>query len=70
MGAVDMYRELSIGTPCWLIHLKMENIVPSKVTPNELSPHLTEFQDVFPNDLPDHLPPMHVIQHAIDFPWS
>ena len=28
---------------------------------------LQECKDVFPEELPDHLPPMHDIQHAIDF---
>ena len=28
---------------------------------------LQEFKDVFPEKLPDHLPPMHDIQYAIDF---
>ena len=28
---------------------------------------LQKFKDVFPEELPDHLPPMHDIQHTIDF---
>jgi hypothetical protein len=28
---------------------------------------LKEFQDIFPEDLLDHLPPMCDIQHAVDF---
>ena len=35
--------------------------------PAEVKSVLDEFQDVFPEDLPDHLPPMRDIQHAIDF---
>ena len=35
--------------------------------PKEVKSVLQEFKDVFPEELPDHLPPMHDIQHAIDF---
>ena len=35
--------------------------------PKEVKSMLQEFKDVFPEELPDHLPPMRVIQHAIDF---
>ena len=33
----------------------------------EVKSVLNEFQDVFPEDLPDYLPPMRDIQHTIDF---
>ena len=33
----------------------------------EVKSMLQEFKDVFPEELPDHLPPMRDIQHAIDF---
>ena len=35
--------------------------------PEEMKSVLQEFKDVFPEKLPDHLPPMCDIQHAIDF---
>ena len=35
--------------------------------PEEVTSMLQEFKDVFPEELLDHLPPMHDIQHAIDF---
>ena len=35
--------------------------------PEEVKSVLQEFKDVFLKDLPDHLPPMHDIYHAIDF---
>ena len=34
--------------------------------PREAEPLLQEFQDVFPEDLPNELPPLRDIQHAID----
>jgi hypothetical protein len=33
----------------------------------EIAPLLTEFSDVVPKDVPQGLPPMRDIQHAIDF---
>ena len=33
----------------------------------EVKSVLQEFKNVFPKELPDHLPPLHDIQHAIDF---
>ena len=35
-------------------------------TPPEALPILAEFSQVFPEELPDHLPPLRDIQHAID----
>jgi hypothetical protein len=35
--------------------------------PKEVKSMFNEFQDIFPEDLPDHLLPMRDIQHAIDF---
>ena len=39
---------------------------PPHAHPEEVVPILQKFQDVFPEDLPDGLPPMRDIQHAID----
>lgn len=36
-------------------------------SPAEVLSILQEFRDVFPKDLPNHLPPLRAIQHAIDF---
>lgn len=36
-----------------------------------IAPLLTEYADLSPSDRPNKLPPMRVVQHAIDFvPWS
>ena len=35
--------------------------------PEEVQLVLQEFKDVFPEEFLDHFPPMHDIQHAIDF---
>ncbi|KAJ0980671.1 hypothetical protein J5N97_008926 [Dioscorea zingiberensis] len=39
----------------------------TSITPSEFVSLLEEFKDVTPNELPDELPPMRDIQHAIDF---
>ena len=39
----------------------------SEEQPKEVKSVLQEFKDVFPKELPNHLPPMRDIQHAIDF---
>ena len=40
---------------------EMQDVIPPKVPPI-----LEEFQSVFPSDLPESLPPLRDIQHAID----
>ena len=39
----------------------------SEEQPKEVKSMLQEFKDVFPKELPDHLPPMRDIQHTTDF---
>jgi hypothetical protein len=35
--------------------------------PAEITPLVEEFRDIMPDDLPNGLPSMRVVQHAIDF---
>jgi hypothetical protein len=39
---------------------------PTEIVPEAIVGLLKEFVDVFPNDLPEELPPLHDIQHQID----
>lgn len=48
-----------------LVVLEVLSSSPS-VAPPEAQAIIQEFQDVFPEDLPDELPPLRDIQHAID----
>jgi hypothetical protein len=36
------------------------------IIPTEFSTMLEEFQDIMPNEVPNQLPPMREVQHAID----
>ena len=64
--AKELERELTEGTPVWLLTSK-EIREPSLQEPSqEVVEGLEEFKEVFPEDLPDHLPPLRDIQHAID----
>ena len=60
-------RDELVDTP---IYFALALDVPTGADPPtpspEAEPILAEFEDVFPEDLPDELPPMRHIQHAID----
>ena len=51
--------QIILGIP-WLFDPKKSIIL----IPCEVTPVIDEFADVFPEDLPDQLPPMRDIQHA------
>ena len=64
--AKEIEKDLIDGTPIWILTTKdtlepLQNEHPQKMV--EL---LEDFKDVFLDDLPDHLPPLRDIQHAID----
>ena len=57
---------MSEGSPVWMLAAR-EVREDSKVNyPKEVASLLSEIHDVFLEDLPDYLPPMRNIQHAID----
>ena len=64
--AKEIEKELIEGTPVWILTAK-DTLEPlQKEHPQEVVELLEDFKDVFPDDLPDHLPPFRNIQHAID----
>ncbi|XP_072987259.1 uncharacterized protein [Typha latifolia] len=67
ISARGIEREMSKGTPILILAAREILNEPSESIPFEATAVIEEFSDVFPEDLPDELPPMRDIQHAIDF---
>ncbi|KAI0507857.1 hypothetical protein KFK09_013985 [Dendrobium nobile] len=62
-----LISEVSQGAPLFALvghEISTESDAP---IPEEVQPILGQYADVFPDDLPDQLPPLRDIQHAIDF---
>ena len=66
INAKELEHELSEGAPIWVLSTREVQDPPLKEQPQEVTRVLEDFQDVFPEDLPNHLPPLRDIQHAID----
>ena len=66
ISAKDIGCEMTKGKSA--VILTAQEVPKKSVTliPCEVAPVINEFVDVFPEDLPDQLPPMRDIQHAID----
>ena len=66
IGAKELETIMSEGSPVWML-VDREVREDSKVDyPKEVASLLAEVHNFFPEDLPDYLPPMRNIQHAID----
>ena len=61
-----MKEELVKGSYVCVVILSLESSSPSKQYPTEVQLLLKEFNDVFSEELPNKLPPMRDVQHAID----
>ena len=50
----------------FILVVKEQITQPQMIVPPAVQPILTEFESIFSEDLPDTLPPLRDIQHAID----
>ena len=66
IGAKELETTISEGSPVWMLAMRKVCEDPKVDYPKEVASLLSEFHDVFSEDLPDYLPPMRNIQHAID----
>ena len=66
ISAKDLEQEIHSGSPIWMLTTKDIKTSAPIEPPQEVKLLLKEFKDVFPEDLPDHLPPLRDIQHSID----
>ena len=66
ISSIELDQELKNGVPFMILAAKEVVKTPNSTIPPEVTLVIEKFSDVFPEELPNRLPPMHDIQHAID----
>ena len=66
IGAKEIEQDIQEGAPIWVVAAKEVKDHTPIEHPPEVVQLLEEYKDVFPEDLPDSLPPLRDIQHVID----
>ena len=66
VDAKTMERDVQKKSIIFVLMATDSSTEPPPDTPPKAVPILTEFFQVFPAELPDHLPPLHDIQYVID----
>ena len=62
----EFEREFAKEGPIFVVVVRETEQVVESEHPPEVAAILHEFEDVFPKDLPEGLPPMRDIQHEVD----
>lgn len=62
----QIFEECQTADVAFMLIIKPRFLASSHDIPTPFAKLVTEFHDVFPEDLPDGLPPLRDIQHCID----
>ena len=66
ISVTEFDQELKNDAPCMILTAREVVWMLASIILSEVTPMIEEFSDIFPEDLPNKLPPIHDIQHAID----
>jgi len=66
INAKELKHEITEGSSVWILTTKKIHDHPQEEHPQKVMEFFMEFQDVFPEDLPNHLPSLRDIQYFID----
>ena len=66
ISGTELDQELKNGAPCMILTAREVIKTPDSIIPLKVTVVIEKFSDVFPEEPPNRLPPMHDIQHAID----
>ena len=66
ISATELNKELKNNASFIILAAREVIKIPNSIIPPEVTLVIEEFSDIFPEDLPNKLPPIRDIQHAID----
>ncbi|XP_038989081.1 uncharacterized protein LOC120112937 [Phoenix dactylifera] len=66
INAKELERDIKESPSVWVLAVKEVSLKETSPIPEEMTSLLKEFEEIAPEELPDQLPPMRNIQHAID----
>ena len=66
ISSTELDQELKNDAPFMILTAREVVKTPDSTIPSKVTPVIEKFSDVFPEDLPNKLPPMRDIHHTID----